>query len=81
LKANEWFWIAGIVKQDCFAMLTADPGADIKPYHDRQICVLRPDDGMAWLTLSHREHELLRSPPQGTFKVTTLRENGRAAAV
>jgi putative SOS response-associated peptidase YedK len=57
-------------------MLTAAPGPDMTPYHERQICVLRPQDGMAWLTLSRPERE----PPQGTFKVTTLRENGRAVA-
>ena len=80
LVTDDWFWIAGIVKQDCFAMLTAAPGPDMTPYHDRQICVLRPEDGTAWLTLFRPERELLHSPPQGTFKVTTLRENGRAVA-
>jgi hypothetical protein len=58
-------------------MLTAEPGPDMKPYHDRQICVLRPEEGLHWLTLSRPESELLQSPSQGTFKVTTLRENGR----
>jgi putative SOS response-associated peptidase YedK len=50
LKGSEWFWIAGLVKHDCFTMLTAEPGPDMKPYHDRQICVLRPEEGLHWLS-------------------------------
>ena len=80
MKGAEWFWVAGIVKQDCFAMLTAKPGPDILPYHDRQICVLPPQDGMKWLTLSQPEHELLKAPPAGTLIAKTLRENGKDAA-
>jgi putative SOS response-associated peptidase YedK len=81
LKGSEWFWIGGIVKHDRFTMLTIEPGPDMKPFHDGQICVLRPEEGMHWLPLSRPASELLRSPPEGTFKVTTLRENGRAIAV
>jgi putative SOS response-associated peptidase YedK len=76
LKGEEWFWIAGIVKQNCFAMLTVDPGPDLAPYHDRQIVVLPPDQGMAWLTLSKPESEILRAPPRGRLRHKLLRENG-----
>lgn len=30
-------------------LLTAGPGADIAPYHDRQIVLLLPEEGAAWL--------------------------------
>ena len=40
LSGQEWFWIAGIVKEDCFTMLTVAPGPDIEPFHDRQIVIL-----------------------------------------
>ena len=43
MKGEEWFWVAGIVKHNAFAMLTTAPGPDMEPYHDRQIVVLRPD--------------------------------------
>jgi putative SOS response-associated peptidase YedK len=43
LKGSEWFWIAGIVRHDCFTMLTAEPSPDMKPYHHRQIWLLRPE--------------------------------------
>lgn len=59
LRGREWFWIAGIVKENCFAMLTTEPGPDIKPYHDRQICLLAPEAGMDWLRLSRPEKDLL----------------------
>lgn len=39
-----WFWIAGIIKDGAFAMLTTEPGPDVAPpHHDRQIvCIGRP---------------------------------------
>jgi putative SOS response-associated peptidase YedK len=32
IKGESWFWVAGIVKDRCFATLTTEPSADIKPY-------------------------------------------------
>jgi putative SOS response-associated peptidase YedK len=76
LKDHDWFWVAGIVKNDCFAMLTADPGPDIKPYHDRQIVVLAPERGMDWLKLSQPEAKLLKALPRGALEHRLLRKNG-----
>jgi putative SOS response-associated peptidase YedK len=80
MKGEEWFWIAGIVKENCFTMLTTAPGPDVQPYHDRQICTLKPEQGIDWLRLSLPQNELLRTPPKGQLKVTTLRRNGVAVA-
>src|SRR3546814_15903973 len=44
LVGEPWFWIAGIVKDGCFTMLTTAPGADVKPYHDRKVGVLRSEE-------------------------------------
>lgn len=76
LKGTEWFWIAGIVKQDCFAMLTVAPGPDIAPYHDRQIVVLPPNEGMAWLSLNKPESQVLKSLPKGRLIHQLVRKNG-----
>ena len=76
LAGEPWFWIAGIVKEGCFSLLTTSPGPDVAPYHDRQIVTLAPADGMAWLNLSQPERAILRSPPAGTFQVRTLRKDG-----
>jgi putative SOS response-associated peptidase YedK len=76
VRGEEWFWVAGIVKRDCFAMLTTEPGPDVKPYHDRQICVLKPKDGMDWLSLSRPEIELLKPLPKGTLEHRQTRKNG-----
>jgi putative SOS response-associated peptidase YedK len=65
LEREPWFWIAGLVKEGAFTMLTTVPGEDIAPYHDRQIVVLRRDEGLAWLDLSRPEAELLRPLPAG----------------
>jgi putative SOS response-associated peptidase YedK len=50
LADADWFCIAGIVRPDaidgeaCFTMLTTEPEADVAPYRDRQIVVLRRED-------------------------------------
>lgn len=58
---------------ESFTLLTTAPGADIAPYHDRQVCVLRPDEWAAWLYLTRPEAELLRPLPAGSLDVTTVR--------
>src|SRR4051812_16760401 len=76
LKGQEWFWIAGIVKNDCFTMLTVAPGPDIAPYHDRQIVVLPPRRGLEWLRLTNPEPEILQALAQGSLRHRQLRKNG-----
>ena len=76
MKGEEWFWVAGIVKHNAFAMLTTEPGPDMEPYHDRQICVLPPDAGIHWLRLDKPEAALLKPPRKGTLEVRTLRRDG-----
>ena len=77
MNGETWFWIAGIVKDGCFALLTTDPGPDLKPYHDRQIVVLRPAEGLDWLNLSRPQPEILKPPPFGALRATTVRRDGR----
>ena len=57
-----------------FTMLTTEPGEDVKPFHDRQVAVLRPEDWAAWLYLTKPEAELLRPLPKGSLEVETLRK-------
>jgi len=74
MSFQEWFWIAGIVKEGCFTMLTTEPGPDLAGYHDRQIATFTPEAGMEWLGAP--SPSLLRPPPAGTFQVRTLRKDG-----
>ena len=69
MEGEPWFWIAGIVKQGAWAMLTTAPGPDISPYHDRQIVLLRREQAMDWLDLTRPEGELLIPAPAGTLTV------------
>jgi putative SOS response-associated peptidase YedK len=57
-----------------FAMLTTSPGSDVAPYHNRQVVVLHPQDGAAWIHLTKTESELLRPLPEGSLEVTTISE-------
>ncbi|WP_354668925.1 SOS response-associated peptidase family protein [Caulobacter sp. RL271] len=63
------FWVAGIVKQGCWSMLTTEPGPDIQPYHDRQIVVLPGEQGRDWLDLTKPEGDILRPALAGTLAV------------
>lgn len=56
-----------------FTMLTTEPGPDVKPYHNRQIAVLRPEDWTHWLHLSKPEGALLRPLPAGALIAETVR--------
>jgi len=76
MRGEEWFWIAGIVKHDCFTMLTTEPGPDVKPYHDRQICVVAPEDGLKWL--ADADSKMLAPLRKGTLSVKTMRKDGEA---
>ncbi|MFC5370949.1 SOS response-associated peptidase family protein [Brevundimonas faecalis] len=66
---HPWFWIAGIVKDGAFAMLTTEPGPDIAHYHDRQIVLLPPGAGVHWLDLSAHEDLILAPSPLGSLDV------------
>ena len=74
LPSEDLFCIAGIIRPDaidgaaCFTMLTTEPGADVAPYHDRQVVVLRRQDWGAWLDSARPEVELLRPLPTGSLK-------------
>jgi putative SOS response-associated peptidase YedK len=67
LAGEPWFWIAGLVKEGAFTMLTTSPGPDIAPYHDRQIVVLPRVQGLDWLDLSKPEAEILHALPAGSL--------------
>jgi putative SOS response-associated peptidase YedK len=79
LKGSPVMGIAGLWSEAedgalSFTMLTTKPGADIEPYHDRQVCVVRPADWAAWLFLTKSEDELLKPLPAGSVEVTLVRE-------
>ena len=79
LKGSPIMAIAGLWSEAddgalSFTMLTTEPGPDIEPYHDRQICVLPPADWAAWLFLTRPEEELLKPLPAGSLEVVTVRE-------
>ena len=79
LKGRPFLAIAGIWREGsgnqppAFTMLTTEPGADVKPFHNRQIVVLRPEDWAAWIYLTKPEGELLRPLPEGSLDVETVR--------
>jgi putative SOS response-associated peptidase YedK len=80
LVDGDWFYFAGIWRAatrewpEAYAILTVDANDDVAPYHDRQMAVLRRDQRMAWLDLTHPESELLRPLPAESFKVSLRRD-------
>jgi putative SOS response-associated peptidase YedK len=76
MRGADFFWIAGVIKQGCFAMLTTEPGPDVKPYHNRQIVTLAAAAGMDWLTLDRSPAELLTPPPKRALAHRQTRRDG-----
>ncbi|HYE28399.1 MAG TPA: SOS response-associated peptidase [Allosphingosinicella sp.] len=73
LTGRDWFGIAGLWRTsdvgEAFTMLTTEPGADVAPYHNRQVAVLRPDQWRAWLDGSDSARDLLGPCPAGALEV------------
>lgn len=72
-----WFCIAGIWRKtpevgEAFTMLTTEPGADVAPYHNRQIAVLDRNEWLRWLNPSVPAGELLRPLPAGSLEVQQI---------
>ncbi len=72
LAQEPWFCIAAVVRSygdgEAFAMLTVEPGADVAPYHDRQIVVLGREAWGRWLDGPEPE-AVLRPLPAGSLSV------------
>lgn len=64
--------IAGLLRDERFALLTCPPGADIAPYHDRQIVILPRSDWAAWLDIGQPQPTIAPAPA-GTLKVIQIR--------
>lgn len=72
------FCIAGIWRTDpevgeAFTMLTMEPGADVAPYHDRQIVLLERSRWADWLDASVPEQSLIKPLPRGSLQVERVR--------
>ena len=66
--------IAGLLRNEravgeAFTMLTTEPGADIAPYHDRQVAVLPMAKWRSWLDYSEPATDLLKPAPAGSLEV------------
>ena len=71
---HPWFGVAGIVHTDprvgeAFTMLTAPPGPDVAPYHDRQIVLLTREDCFRWLDGANPAADFVTAPPAGSLAV------------
>jgi putative SOS response-associated peptidase YedK len=69
---RELFCIAGLVRDDRFTMLTIEPGADVAPYHNRQVAILPRRQWAAWLGPAEIPPSLAPLPA-GSLKVENIR--------
>ena len=68
------FAIAGLLRTnpqvgEAFTLLTAPPGPDVEPYHNRQIVLLRPDQWRPWLDGSASSIDVLKPTLAGELDV------------
>jgi putative SOS response-associated peptidase YedK len=84
VPSEQVFGIAGLWHREAgdahFTMLTVEPGPDVRPFHDRQIAILRPAEWGHWLYLSKPEAELIRLLPSGSLAVDLARPGVEAPA-
>ena len=71
---HDWFGIAGICRADpnvgeAFTMLTCEPGADVAPYHNRQVVLLSPRDCLAWLDPASAARDYVKPLSAGSLAV------------
>lgn len=74
LAGHDWFCIAGLWRStadvgEAFTMLTCEPGADIAPYHSRQVVVLGRDDWARWLDPAVPSAQLCRPLAPGSLTI------------
>jgi putative SOS response-associated peptidase YedK len=75
LADGDWFYFAGIWRPksrdwpEAYAILTIEANADIAPYHDRQMAVLKRDQRLDWLDGTCADNEKLQPLPAGSFLV------------
>ena len=80
MAGQSWFWMAGLVRDGAFSLLTAEPGPDVAPYHSRGIIPLEPVAGLDWLRFSRPQGDILRPMAPGALQVRTLRRDGVEAS-
>ena len=74
LKDHQWFCIAGLWRNDpqvgeAYTMLTAEPGPDVAPYHNRGVAVLGREQWAGWLDPAIPAAEILRPLLAGSLRV------------
>jgi putative SOS response-associated peptidase YedK len=71
-RKHKWLFTLKGAPSFCITMLTTEPGADIAPYHSRQIVVLPPSDWARWLDVTVPARELLKPLPAGSLDVAQI---------
>ena len=69
MAGQEWFCLAGLIRDEAFTLLTCEPGPDVAPIHDRQVVVLAPDRWADWLNPDVPAADLVKPAPAGTLEV------------
>jgi len=61
-----------------FSLLTAEPGPDVQPFHDRGVLPLPPEAWADWLFDRRPAGALLRPPPAGSLTAEAAPRPGKA---
>jgi len=69
VAGEELFCFAGLVRDDCFTLLTCEPNPEIAALHDRQVVVISAASWSTWLGDKDDVSALLQPLPAGSFAV------------
>jgi putative SOS response-associated peptidase YedK len=77
MRTEPGFGIAGLWRTtpdvgEAFTMLTTEPGADVAPYHSRQVVVLTSGEWARWLDPATPARDLLKPLPAGSLDVRQI---------
>jgi len=66
---EDFFCLAGLVRDDRFTLLTCDPGPEVAALHDRQVVILPRASWGEWLSAKSDPSVPLKALPAGSIKV------------
>lgn len=74
-KNDPALFMAGIVKEDCFLILTTNANPSVEPYHHRMPLLLKKEQLRSWLSEESKALQFLKQTPQNLEHAFSFAQN------